>query len=396
MKKDILFVGTLPPPYHGVAVANKILLDSKYAKNHNIYVVDNSLGKKLSDVGRLSFNNAAAFVVYFFKYSFHLITKKPELLYLPISQNKKAFVRDSIFIDIAKLFNKKILLHLHGSYFKEFYKQSGEVFKRYIEHTLKNIDGMIVLGNSLKYIFEGLIPEEKIYVVENGIDIPDCKKQINVNKTGKRVLFLGNLKESKGIYDVLKAVPEVISKNKDSVFTFVGGWDKNKEKTGEEVEKLIKELKIPQENIEFTGPLISDDKNEILNNSDVFVFPALNEGLPLVILEALAFGLPIITTDAGCIEEVVKDGENGFIVDKHDVKAIAGYINLLFDNEELRMKISRNNIEKYKNNYMACHFSRRFFNVLEEILDSEKKGKENIFDFEEDIDETAASKYTDR
>ncbi len=82
--------------------------------------------------------------------------------------------------------------------------------------------------------------------------------------------------------------------------------------------------------------------------SDVLVLPSLSEGFPVTILEAMASGLSIVATTVGGLPEIVKDGENGFLVEPNNYGQIAEKVILLLEDEELRYKISKNNKERTK------------------------------------------------
>jgi glycosyltransferase involved in cell wall biosynthesis len=189
----------------------------------------------------------------------------------------------------------------------------------FIKKCLNYAEGVIVLGNTLKHIFDGLIPNEKIFIVENGIDITYSSTEVLSKeiRDKKRILYLGNLVESKGIFDIVKSIPKVVKENSNVIFTFIGAWDNFKFKS--EVMEFIHQNSL-ENYTEFLGVLSGEKKSKMVLNSDIFVFPTFYpfEGQPLVLIEAMAAGLPIITTDHGCIAEMIEDKVNGIIIEKHN------------------------------------------------------------------------------
>jgi len=143
----------------------------------------------------------------------------------------------------------------------------------------------------------------------------------------------------------LKTIPLVIEKHKKVLFVFVGGG-------GEEEVMLsfCRKEKI-QEYVKFTGFLSSKAIIQILNSSDIFVLPSHSEGFPNVILEAMAAGLPIVSTPVGAIPEIIENGENGLLVKPKDHSALAEKLIWLIENEQVRKKMGIRNIEKIQMNY---------------------------------------------
>ncbi|MGQ9722575.1 MAG: glycosyltransferase family 4 protein, partial [Candidatus Jordarchaeum sp.] len=181
------------------------------------------------------------------------------------------------------------------------------------------------------------MPPEKIFVVPNGANYFFDIRKRNVNNKNKiRILFLSNLGKEKGAFDVLEAVPKVVKIHNNVEFIFAG--DRRNEETINEFIKFIKAN--PLLPITLTGPLYGKAKTDLLLSGDVFVFPPREpEGHPWAIVEAMAAGLPIITTDQGAIKESVKDGVNGFIVEKRNPHQIAEKIKFLIENPDVRKKM---------------------------------------------------------
>ncbi|MFQ6071060.1 MAG: glycosyltransferase, partial [Candidatus Aminicenantales bacterium] len=122
--------------------------------------------------------------------------------------------------------------------------------------------------------------------------------------------------------------------------------------------------------VEFRGPVNGKEKAEILEAADIFVFPTYYEmeGHPWVIVEAMAAGLPVITTDQGCIKESVCDGENGFIVSKKDSGILGQRINYLIENPEKRKRMGKKSRQIYEQNFTGEHFIGRMISVINLIL----------------------------
>ena len=225
-------------------------------------------------------------------------------------------------------------------------------------------DRMIVLGNSLQSLFDGLMPSERLSVVPNGIDLSltDSTKPVS-EKNNLIVLFLSNLIETKGFKDVLFSAGKVLKSYSEVRYVFAGDWRKSQDKI--ECEKYIEKENI-QENVEFKGIVTGQEKIKLLQEANIFVFPTYYpmEGHPWAIVEAMAAGLPIITTDQGCIKESVIDGENGFIIPKKNPDAIANKILKLIHDPELRKRMGLKSRELYHAKFTGEHFVQNMIDTI--------------------------------
>jgi len=279
------------------------------------------------------------------KLKIYLNNTKTDLVLIPISQETIGFIKDSIFIKIAVKRADKVVLMLHGSNFLNWQNSSSSFVRKYTRRVLKRTDGMIVLGDKLKQLFVDYYHREDIYVVPNGEDYPLENKSGN-NKP-INLLYLSNLQPTKGFEDVLDAFHIVIDGNKEAHLTVVGEWRDNATKN--KITKKIKEKNLP---ISFVGPAYDQDKWHYFNDADVFVFPPrAPEGHPLVIVEAMAAGLPIISTDQGAITESVIEGENGFIVEPENPRQIAEKMIWFIDHPSAQREMGKKSRELYENHF---------------------------------------------
>lgn len=339
--KSIFIIGASPPPYYGVSLATEITVRGLKRRGMEIIHINTRDKRDIKNIGNFDFVNVYLAFHHSFELLENLIKYNCDLIYLPISQGVWGFLRDSLFVLIGKLFKKKIVIHLRGGNFKNFYTESNAIFRFIIKVTLNFVDTGIVQGHCLIYHLENFFSHKKIKVLPNGLNPVPFQGSNTIKKDGiVRILFLSNLLKSKGFIELLRAVPDVLNKHTNVNFIFVGEWESKESKT--ESMTVIKKLKIDNY-VKFLGPLFGKKKLNILKTSDIFVFPPNSpEGHPWVILEAMASGLPIITTDQGCIAEVVQDGETGFIIEKQNPGKIADKINTLIENPELREKMGNN------------------------------------------------------
>jgi len=181
----------------------------------------------------------------------------------------------------------------------------------------------------------------RVIVVPNGIDVKEYKKAL-MRTHGKRfgkkqLLFVGNVRPVKGVEYLLRAMPIILREEPDVCLVIVGSYPPNF------VGKIPENIK---SKVILTGFVNHEEIPAYMKGSDVFILPSLSEGFPNVLLEAMASGLPIVATDVGGIPEIISDGENGFLIHPKNSKQLAKKIILLLKNENLRSRISKNNLLK--------------------------------------------------
>jgi glycosyltransferase involved in cell wall biosynthesis len=370
-RKDIkkaLIVGPLPPPYHGVAVMIKWLVDGLRKRNGFGFIHLNTQDpQKNEGFGKFNPRNswfALKGVLLLFKL---LLREEIEVVYIPISQNFWGFARDSLFVLISGfLFGRKVVVHLHGGYFETFFKKASWLRKKYIKFVFQYVDRGIVLGHCLKHLLEDVLPQGKIDVVYNGVDTESFDKiESAKEENGKfRILFAGLLEESKGYFDLIKAVP-ILKKHYSEIEVFLAGrWQANGFK--EKVASYVQENNLETQ-VKFLGVVTGEEKIKLFKSSDVFVLSTYFylEGQPVVILEAMAAGLPVITTDRGSIKEMITHGENGFIISPRSPHQIAEKIALLIEDKDLRKRMGEVSHRIVKERFSLNQYVESVVGVLE-------------------------------
>ena len=361
--KKILILGKLPPPFMGPALATRIILDSSLKEKYQLLHIDTKAYDSLNELGKWSLKKIFRNNAIYFRMLRVCISQKPDLVLIPISQATTGFIKDSIFILIARITGRRVLLQLRGSDFKTWLSNSSKWMQRYAAFILRRTQGMIVLGKSLRHIFEEYYSPDKIYVVPNGANynLTFTQKQ----NSAVRILYLANLQASKGIEDVLEAVKLLLKQGSGNFhLDVVGQWRSEETRIG--CEKLVQENKLP---ITFHPADAGKKKMEFLSKADIFVFPPrAPEGHPWVIVEAMAAGLPVISTDRGAIAECILDGQNGFIVPVNNPEQLAIKMNLLISDNSLRERMGRESRRLYEENFTEEKMVGRLSETFEKAM----------------------------
>ena len=212
---------------------------------------------------------------------------------------------------------------------------------------LRNADAVIALTQDMKTQIQKIYSRE-ILVIPNGIDIKSFEKssrekaraKLRIKKKERIVTFVGTLRPIKGLEYLVQALNIMGKKGPRVKLMLVGDGEEK-----EHLEGLVGELEL-EEDVMFIGRVPNEEIPEYMAASDVFVLPSLSEGFPNVVLQAMAAGLPIIASKVGGLPEIIEEGGNGFLVEPKNAAQIADRISQLLEDDELRLKISRNNRRK--------------------------------------------------
>lgn len=343
MKADkVLTIGIDYRVVHGGVAAVENVYSTFYEPfNHVTTVVDYGAARKLM-----------AFVKAYFQFwKWMIFHKEIEIVHVHGSSGS-SFWRKRLFINIAKLFNKKIVLHMHSGRFVDFSKDH----KKSVSNTLKKCDAVIALSEYWKDFFEKEFDYHKVTVVKNVIPKPIFCKQEHKQFT---LLFLGLIGFNKGIYDLLDVIDTHQEEFRGDFILKVGG--------NGEVEKLQELIakKGISDIVNYEGWVSGDKKADLLNGADVYVLPSYKEGLPISILEAMSYSLPVISTRVGGIPEIIINGKNGFLINPGDKEALYESIIKLKNSEELRIKMG-----ELSKPIVQEHLPQYVENQLKELYDS--------------------------
>lgn len=251
-----------------------------------------------------------------------------------------SFYRKMTIAKTASFFRKKVIIHMHAADFREFYQDSRD--KEGIVKSLNVCDRLIALSPSWRdfYISIG-IPKNKVIILNN-IITPPLKPNHRKFEYPVRMHFFGHLAKRKGIWDLLDVLKEHHDELKGKYFLRFGGNEYE-----DEINAMITENKL-EDITKFEGWAYGKLKEDILKWSDILILPSYNEGLPIAILEAMSYGMPIISTPVGGIPVVVKDHYNGLLVTPGNKEEIWQSLKFFIDNPSKISEYGRNSLDIVK------------------------------------------------
>ena len=266
-----------------------------------------------------------------------------------------SFDRCKLFIRLAKKCGKKVILHEHAADFVEYYQ--GVEDKQGITKTLQMCDAMIVLSQSWKEYFASIgMDKGRIYVLNNIVSPPTLLLEKHTEVGKLHLMYMGEISKRKGGFDLLKAIADNKEYFKDKLVLRMGGNE-----VDGDIKAYIREHGL-SDFVSYEGWIAGRKKIDCLNWEDVYILPSYNEGLPIAILEAMAYSHPVISTPVGGIPEVIKTGENGILVKPGDTNEIANAIKYYIENRE---EIKKQGNKAYQ--VVQGFFPEKVFGDLKEI-----------------------------
>ena len=243
--------------------------------------------------------------------------------------SRGSFYRKYILFLLAKyIFRKKVIYHIHGAMYHLFYENASPFVQHRIRHFINTTDCVIVLSDWWKTYFEETFRPRMIRIIPNIVSATRAEDASYERSGAIRFLFLGRIGERKGVYDLLETLHQHQTALGDSYRLELGGDGET-----EKLQTLIEQYQLGN-NVKFLGFVTGSKKEELLRAANVYILPSYNEGLPISILEAMSFGLPVISTGVGGIPEVVLPYENGLLVSAGDQQAIYEAIKLFIDDPD--------------------------------------------------------------
>ena len=262
-----------------------------------------------------------------------IVSEDFDVVHIHVSERGSAF-RQSITALIAIAFSIPVVMHAHSCDFHEFFPNLPSPAQSWIGWVFSKCSRFITLSNSWKNYYVnhlGLEPK-KIAVMPNPVRLPD-EVPLRSNPEQICFIFLGRIGYRKGAYDLVQSFARLpFEKKSCSRLTLAGDGDT------EEIRSLVEKLCLAKV-VSVLSWVDEEKRNALLAQSNVFVLPSYNEGLPMALIEAMSWGLPVVTTPVGGIPELIVHSQNGLLVEPGNIDQLSGALQSLIDNESLRLSI---------------------------------------------------------
>ncbi len=360
----------------GLSVAFDAFIEGLDERSIEYTLVDAGVGASVNNAGVFSTNRMLGVFLVLFRIFKGLV--KTDIVYVTMGASRLGFIRDLFIILMTALFKRRLVFHLHGGGYGDFYQRCPSLLKFIIRHTLNSVDKIIVLGDLLRNQFNFLSENnrQKIVVVANGLPIKDTPAQefktISADKPLK-FLYLSNMIPSKGYLQVLE-VCKILKINKvNFVCDFAGEFmstgsvndSVNPDLARNHFFDLISKYDLRDE-VKYHGVVRGNEKQKLFSETNIFLLPTnySGEGQPISIIEALSYSVPVIATRFRGIPEQIEDGENGILIDSASPSDIIAAIEKMTKTSRVYEKMSAHAYHVFKEKFTREQYLNRLVSTV--------------------------------
>jgi len=361
-KKGILVIGPMPEPTTGVSLANKVLVEGLSNNGaYQIKVVNTSFAQFKENLGKFSFSK----FFFYLKQNLHVFKVfGVDIVYITPGQTFFGLLKYMLFIVTSKILRKELIIHIHGNYVGSEYNFLKGIKKKLFKWLLSQTSKGIVLSESLSGNMSPFVHKSKIFVLYNFVEdfLFSDKKTIDrkLTQSKPKIIFLSNLMEEKGIFDLLEALKILEEKGFEYEAKIAGNLDTTHENKLQADIKTLKKTK-------YVGVVSGKNKKDLLLWSNIFILPTFYkmEGQPISILEAMATGNIVLTTRHAGIPDIFQNETNGYYVEKNNSNSIVEIIQSLDIQSDRFQTILRHNYVVAKKNYRLENFINNIIDIFE-------------------------------
>ncbi|MFZ7126487.1 MAG: glycosyltransferase family 4 protein [Desulfobacterales bacterium] len=240
--------------------------------------------------------------------------------------------RKYIYYRLVRLFRPKVILHFHGAEFMDQFAGLAPRWKSRLVSFFTGVDRLVCLSKSWETRIRSIASQANTIVIPNAIAIPERMDNRKLSPGRLRLAFLGRIGRRKGLFDLLETLAELKSQGLEIELEVGGNGD---------VEAFLEAVAALglEEQVRYLGWIGSEQKDLLFRRVDALVLPSYGEGMPMSILEAMAYGLPVIATRVGGIPELVHHGVSGLLTEPGDRKELGRAIKTLTENALLRIRM---------------------------------------------------------
>ena len=283
------------------------------------------------------------------------------LLHVHASE-RGSVLRKAAFIYLGGALGVPCVVHMHGAEFGAFYEGAAPVVRRAVTHTFRKARRFVVLGSASERYFVETVGLDRGRVVVARNAVPDPAPVLDRPAAHTcRLVFVGALVERKGLGELIEALADPWMSGLSWHLDVAGNGDPAPWR------KRVSDLGIASR-ITFHGWLDGAGVQRLLAASDALVLPSRAEGLPMVVIEAMAHGLAVLCTPVGTVQDAVTDGVNGLLVPPRDVEALADALARLVADPGLRRRLGRAGRERFLVEFEIARLNDHLARVFEDVL----------------------------
>jgi glycosyltransferase involved in cell wall biosynthesis len=296
--------------------------------------------------------------------------QKVDVVHVCLSLKGSAY-RKVVVAWFARYCGVPYVVHLHGGGFEYFWLTAGARLRRAVDRMFIDSDKIVVLGRYWVDVLAGWLPQTRgnIEVFANATHSATLANEPAGDRR-VRLTFLGELGRRKGTPQLMEALGRLADRD-DWTATLAGNGDVTETRASARRLAIADRVNIP-------GWLDAEATDRVLRRSDILVLPTFIENLPMIILEAFACGVPVITTPVAAITEVVEHERNGLLVPVGDIDALVAALRRLIEDAELRQRLGRAARQDHARAYDIRDYAARLVKLWREVTSNRRRSPSGL------------------
>ena len=291
------------------------------------------------------------------------------LVHLNPSLNFQSFIRDGLFAWQASHNQIPFIVFWHG-WDKEFAETVRKRLLFFFRTSFARADAHIVLASEFKMTLRRWGVKSPILLGTSTVDnrlIEKFNLQSKItsikNESRIKILFLARLERAKGVFETVRALRLLIDNCISAQLTIAGDGN-----IRQELEAFTHSLQLTDQQVHFTGYIRGENKVKAFTEHHIYCLPSYGEGLPTSVLEAMAFGIPVLTRPVGGLADIFEDGKMGRLIQGKNPEEIAVALEQMINDRDKLAEISRYNAEYARKHFMASTVAKRLKKIYEEMV----------------------------
>jgi glycosyltransferase involved in cell wall biosynthesis len=338
-KLRVVVVGQTPPPFGGQAIAIESFVKGTYDQLDVVHV-RMGFSSDMGEVGRFRVGKLFHLVGLVVRILWARATTKAEVLYYPpAGPDLVPVMRDIAVLLSTRWAFRRTVFHFHAGGLAEIYPRLPRMVQAAFRRAYFAPD-LAITPSSVGTDDAPFVHAKCHAVVANGVpELPaDVPPKSASPSSRPVVLFVGVLRESKGVLDVVRAVAAVKERGLACQLQLMGQFSSREFET--QLSEEIRALGL-EDDVTLLGVLTGIAKDEAFSSADIFCYPTRfeSETFGIVVVEAMRSALPVVVTAWRGVPSLVQDGKSGFVVPTHDVQALADQLALLIVDPDLRARM---------------------------------------------------------
>jgi glycosyltransferase involved in cell wall biosynthesis len=249
--------------------------------------------------------------------------------------SRASFWRKSVICLLARAAGRPYILHVHGGEMMQFYEdESSPAVQRFIRSIYSHASLVLALSEDWRRNLLRICPSMRVEVLHNAVALPDESRLRRLQTRAPAILALGDLRQRKGTYDLVRAFARIAASYPRLELVCAGNGET------QAVRDLAEQLDVGAR-VSCPGYLRGEQKAAELAGATIFVLPSYAEGMPMALLEAMSWGLPVIASRVGGIPQLVEHEVTGLLIEPGDIDGLAAACQRLLDSPALQERLGR-------------------------------------------------------